>query len=148
MDGVRRAKAAPMQEIEMDHIATTSPVVRLATVGVPVIDQDRALAFYTGRLGFETRRDVSIPNGGRWIEVSPRGAAGTTIALVRADDAAPAGVETGIRLVTPNAEALRADLAEHRFDAGAVLRWPGVPAMFVFRDPGGNGLVAIEDPSA
>jgi lactoylglutathione lyase len=132
----------------MDPITTFSPVVRLATVGVPVVDQDRALAFYTGRLGFETRRDVSIPNGPRWIEVSPRGAAGTTIALIRADDKVPAGVETGIRLVTSDADAFRSNLAEHGVDAGVVLRWPGVPAMFEFRDPDGNRLEMIEEPSA
>lgn len=132
----------------MDSTETANPIVHLATVGIPVIDQDRALAFYTGRLGFETRRDVSVPNGPRWIEVAPRGGTGTTIALIRADDEAPAGVETGIRLVTHDADALHADLTGHGIGTGAVLRWPGVPAMFVFRDPDGNRLAIIEDTSA
>jgi hypothetical protein len=29
---------------------------------------------------------------------------------------------------------------------GELLRWPGVPAMFAFRDPDGNGLEMVEDP--
>jgi catechol 2,3-dioxygenase-like lactoylglutathione lyase family enzyme len=29
-------------------------------------------------------------------------------------------------------------------DTGDVLRWPGVPPMFAFRDPDGNGLEIIE----
>ncbi len=136
----------------MDRVVTASPIVRLATVGVPVTDQDRALAFHTGPLGFETRRDVLVANGPRWIEVSPRDAAGTTIALIQASDEAPAGdvpagVQTGIRLVTHDADALRADLAENGFDAGPALRWPGVPAMFVFQDPDGNRLEIMEEPS-
>jgi lactoylglutathione lyase len=126
----------------------TTLVTRIATVGVPVTDQERALAFYTGELGFETRRDVSVPGGPRWIEVAPPGATGTTIALVAASDEAPAGVETGIRLVTADADRAHADLVAHAVDAGDVLRWSGVPAMFVFRDPDGNRLEIIEDPSA
>ncbi len=128
----------------MEPHDTGSPITHLATVGVPVADQDRALAFYVGRLGFETRRDVSVPDGPRWIEVAPRGAAGTTIALVREDGELRAGVETGIRLVTRDADAAHGDLRAHGVDIGDVLRWPGVPAMFAFRDPDGNGLEIIE----
>lgn len=47
------------------------------TVGVRVADQDRALEFYVGTLGFEIRLDVLIGGGGRWIEVAPAGATTT-----------------------------------------------------------------------
>jgi hypothetical protein len=67
-----------------------------------------------------------------------------TIALVPASDDAPAGVETGIRLKTSDADADNAQLRSHSVDAGDVLRWPGVPAMFMFRDPDGNRLEIIE----
>jgi lactoylglutathione lyase len=146
VDCERRQEAAPTQEIEMNPTRTSSPVVRVATVSVPVADQDRALAFYTGSLGFETRRDVATPNGGRWIELSPQGDAGTTIALIRAHDRAPAGGQTGIGLVTHDAEAMHAALAAKGIDTGEVLRWPGVPTMFEFHDPDGNGLRIIDEP--
>jgi lactoylglutathione lyase len=55
------------------------------TTGIPVSDQDRALDFYVGTLGFEKR-----------------------------------------------------------VDADEVLRWPGVPAMFAFRDGDGNGMEIVE----
>jgi catechol 2,3-dioxygenase-like lactoylglutathione lyase family enzyme len=55
-------------------------ITDVRTVAVPVTDQDRALAFYTGKLGFEKRMDVLMGDG-RWIEVAPPGAA-ATIALV------------------------------------------------------------------
>jgi lactoylglutathione lyase len=121
---------------------TESRISGVRTVGVPVRDQDRALQFYTEILGLETRLNVSIGNGARWIEVGP--AAGTTIALVPAKDSAPAGVETGIRLAAADADELHAFLLKNAVDADDVLRWPGVPPMFAFRDQDGNGLEIVE----
>lgn len=114
------------------------------TIGVPVNDQDRALDFYLNRLGFEKRLDAPVPQfGGRWIEVAPANAA-ITIALVPAREDVPAGVETGIRLTTTDADAVHADLAAHGVEVGEVLRWPGVPPMFKVRDQDGNGLEVVE----
>jgi hypothetical protein len=81
--------------------------------------------------------------GTRWIEVGPPAAA-ITIALIRAHDGVPAGVETGIRFTTSSADASRADLIAHGVDADEVLRWPGIPPMFAFRDQDGNGLEIVE----
>jgi len=119
-------------------------ITDVRTVGVPVTDQDRALAFYVDELGFETRLDVPIGDGGRWIEVAPSGAT-TTIALVRSHEGVPAGVETGIRFKTQDADADNADLRARGVDADDVLRWPGVPPMFAFRDLDGNGLEIVEE---
>ncbi|MBO0892981.1 MAG: VOC family protein [Acidimicrobiales bacterium] len=114
------------------------------TVGVPVSDQDRAVEFYVGTLGLEKGLDVPMPGGGRWIEVGPRGAVGTKLALVTAHEGVPAGVETGIRFTTPDAEAAHTKLSAGGVDVDEVLHWPGVPAMFSFRDQDGNGLELIE----
>jgi predicted enzyme related to lactoylglutathione lyase len=38
-------------------------------VGIPVGDQDRALAFYTEKLGFEIATDQPMGPGQRWIEL-------------------------------------------------------------------------------
>jgi lactoylglutathione lyase len=112
------------------------------TIGVPVTDQDRALAFYVGALGFEKRLDVPA-GAGRWIEVAPAGAA-ITIALVPAAAEAPAGVETGIRLLSADADADHAAMLARGVDADPeVLRWPGVPPMFAFRDQDANRLEIV-----
>jgi catechol 2,3-dioxygenase-like lactoylglutathione lyase family enzyme len=115
-----------------------SAITHIGTVLVPVADQDRALAFYTGTLGFEVRLDAEF-GAGRWIEVAPPGAA-TSIALVPA----PAAVE--VSLATTDADADHAGLLAHGADADAeVLRMPGgVPPMFTFRDPDGNRLRVVE----
>jgi catechol 2,3-dioxygenase-like lactoylglutathione lyase family enzyme len=123
---------------------TATPIDGVITIGVPVSDQDRALEFYVGRLGFEKRRDVPVPQfGGRWIEVAPTGAS-VTLALVPAKETAPAGVETGIRLRTGDAAAVHAELQARGVAVGELLRWPGVPPMFAVHDQDGNGLEIVE----
>ncbi len=119
-------------------------VFDIYTVGVPVTDQQRALDFYVGELGLEKCIDRPMPNGARWLEVAPASSA-VTIALVPASDDAPAGVETGIRFKTKDADADNAELRTHSVDAGEVVRWPGVPPMFMVRDPDGNRLEIIEE---
>jgi len=122
----------------------TTQITGLRTVGVPVTDQDRALKFYIGTLGFAKRADFPSSDGGRWIEVAPPESA-TTIALVPAHEGAPAGVDTGIWLTTGDAGADHAALLARGVDADPeILRWPGVPPMFSFRDQDANRLVLIE----
>jgi lactoylglutathione lyase len=113
------------------------------TVGVPVTSQDAALAFYTGVLGLTTRIDAQMDGGRRWIEVVPEPGS-TSIALVKSTESARAGVETGIRLIAADADAFHIRLTEAGVDVDEVLRWPGVPAMFAFRDRDRNRLEIVE----
>jgi lactoylglutathione lyase len=46
----------------------------VGTITVHVTDQDKALAFYIEKLGFETRADMPMGPEQRWIEVAPPGA--------------------------------------------------------------------------
>jgi len=50
-------------------------LMKLAYVNQWVHDQDEALAFYTDKLGFEVRSDVTLAEMGdfRWLTVSPPG---------------------------------------------------------------------------
>jgi lactoylglutathione lyase len=127
----------------MSPSKSTTQIIDLRTVGVPVADQDRALAFYVDVLGLEKRLDVPMGSGRRWIEVAPAGAS-TSIALVAAHEGVPAGVETGIRLTVRHVDANHAALRGYGVDADDVLRWEGVPPMFAFRDQDGNGLEIVE----
>ena len=122
-------------------MSTTITDVR--TIGVPVGDQDHALAFYVGVLGFETRLDAPIGPGMRWIEVAPSGAR-TSIALTAAgSDERPR--DTGVRFTVPDASAEHRSLADRGVAVGELLRWDGVPPMFTFDDPDGNRFVVVED---
>lgn len=118
----------------------TTHINGMATVAIPVADQERALEFYLGTLGFEKGRDGTFGGGTRWLEVAPPGSA-TSVALVAGDG----GVDTGIRLTTSDAGGDHETLRSAGVDVDAeVLRWQGVPPMFTFRDPDGNKLVLIE----
>ena len=46
---------------------------RISTVSVVVSDQDRALAFYTEKLGLELQMDAPMGQS-RWIQLAPKGA--------------------------------------------------------------------------
>ena len=129
----------------MSKTETKIRITDVRTVGVPVTQQDRALEFYVDRLGFEKRLDVPMGPGARWIEVAPPGAR-TSIALIPAHDGAPAGIETGVRFTTEDADADHAELRSRGVDADEILRWEGVPAMFAFRDQDGNGLEIVDQP--
>jgi catechol 2,3-dioxygenase-like lactoylglutathione lyase family enzyme len=117
-----------------------SAVSRIGTVVVPVADQDLALGFYTGTLGFEVRLDAAFGPGMRWIEVAPPGAE-TTLALVPGD-------ALEVSLATTDAVADHAALLAAGVDADAELiqMGEGVPPMFTFRDPDGNRFRVVERP--
>jgi uncharacterized glyoxalase superfamily protein PhnB len=59
-------------------------MIRIATAQLWVHDQDEALAFYTDRVGFEVRMDVTVPEMGdfRWLTVGPPGQDDVTIVLM------------------------------------------------------------------
>ncbi|HEX5240135.1 MAG TPA: VOC family protein [Candidatus Limnocylindrales bacterium] len=126
--------------------ATTSPAItEIATVLIPVTDQDRALAFYTERLGFKKRMDYTYgPN--RWIEVGPAGSK-ATVALAPGGETMQPGRDTGIRISTDDAAADHEALKAAGVDVDELLNWgDGVPPMFVLRDPDGNSLVIVQQP--
>ncbi|HEX6919765.1 MAG TPA: VOC family protein [Actinomycetes bacterium] len=59
-------------------------MIRIATAQLWVHDQDAALAFYTKKLGFEVRSDVTLPEMGdfRWLTVGPAGQPDVAIVLM------------------------------------------------------------------
>ena len=117
-------------------------ITDIRTVAVPVTDQDRSLAFYRDGLGLETRIDMTYGEDQRWLEVVPAGAT-TSIALVRAGETAPAGIDTGIRLTTEDASADHESLLARGVDVDAeILQYP-VP-MFTLRDPDRNVLYVVQ----
>jgi uncharacterized glyoxalase superfamily protein PhnB len=58
--------------------------MKIANAQVWVHDQEEALAFYTEKLGFEVRADVTLPEMGdfRWLTVSPADQDDVTIVLM------------------------------------------------------------------
>ncbi|TDD36357.1 glyoxalase [Nonomuraea terrae] len=111
----------------------------ILTVTVPVADQDRALDFYTGVLGFEVRTDNPFPMG-RWLTVAPKGA-GTTLLLASwFPGMAPIG---GLVVAAPDLDELadRLRAAEVAFEGPEQQAWG---RQLLFHDPFGNGFVVSQ----
>ena len=126
---------------------------QLANVQVWVNDQEEALAFYTDKLGFEVREDVTVPELGnfRWLSV---GVPGQDVAIVlMAVPAAPVfddetrqqildllakGASGGLFFTTEDCRASYDELAARgvEFTQEPTEQPYGVDAGF--RDPSGN----------
>jgi catechol 2,3-dioxygenase-like lactoylglutathione lyase family enzyme len=130
---------------------------QVATIVVPVTDQDAALAFYLEVLGMQKVNDFTYPTGERWLEVSPaKGSANLCLVVSRPER--PAGIETGVVLVSADVladlAALRGqglDVDEEPLPEGEVVWWSGaplagVPTQFRLRDPDGNSFLIVAAP--
>ncbi len=131
-----------MAEPVSDRLSATG-ISDVGGVAVPVADQERARRFYVEQLGFEVRLDVPLGDGGRWLQVAPVGGR-VPVALVAAGADGKVGVDSGITFATSDAEADHAALSGAGVDTDELLRWPGVPLMFIVRDPDGNQLKVME----
>ena len=122
--------------------ATSTHITGVRTVSIPVDDQEAALRFYVDTLGFTLLRQSPTPHGGQWIELAPGG----DNVVVTLEPAAPNVTRgaIGIRFTTDDADEAHAALRSAGVDTDDILRWPGVPPMFAFRDPDGNALSVTE----
>ena len=59
-------------------------MIQISTAQLWVHDQDEALAFWTERVGFEVRQDVTVPemDNFRWLSVGPAGQQDVAIVLM------------------------------------------------------------------
>jgi len=129
-------------------------MLNLSTTQVWVRDQDEALTFWTDKVGFEIKEDVTVAELGnfRWLTVGPQGQDGTAIVLMAIpgppvmDDATKAQVEEIAAKGFASAVFFTTDDAMARYDelvanGVEVLEKPiqqpyGID--FGFRDPTGN----------
>jgi catechol 2,3-dioxygenase-like lactoylglutathione lyase family enzyme len=115
---------------------------RVLSVSVPVTDQDAALRFYTEVLGCELRADVEVWPGARMVEVAPPGSS-VSLVLLPPDSQIPVAIRLGSSDAQQAHDTIReAGVTLHNEE---LLQMEGVPAMFSFADPDGNGLVYLED---
>ena len=134
------------EQLEEVVAAKNSRPNKIATVIVPVSDQDRAIEFYVGKLGFEKRVDVPFGDVYRWVEVG-LGDESTTIALAPPPEGVGAGNrETGISLQTEDIDSYHGQLKNAGVDVDATVSRMGgpVPPMFWLRDPEGNSLMVVQ----
>lgn len=128
----------------------------VGTVGIYVRDQDEAVGFYVGKLGFEIHTDAR--NGSyRWLTVRHPGQAGFQLGLFRPgppavdlatarmlDEVVAKGAMPPLVLVVDDCRAAHArfSAAGVEFTQEPVARFGSVDASF--RDPSGNGWKLVE----
>ena len=129
----------------MSQTTNATHITAISRVIVTVADQDRAIDFYTTKLGFEKITDVPYGNGDRWVEVAVPGATTTAIALVTPMGSNTPGGNTGVVLASSNLDADHADLKARGVDVDAEIMRNGdpVPPMFWLRDQDGNILLIV-----
>jgi catechol 2,3-dioxygenase-like lactoylglutathione lyase family enzyme len=145
----------------MSDTETRAQISQVGTVFVPVADQDRALEFYVGKLGFEKRGDFPYGEGSRWVEVAPPGSA-IAIALVPpSEGGTPGGDKTNCALATDDIDGAHETLRARGVDVDAEVARGGrarqllfdsdrrmsnatVPPMFFVRDVDGNRFLIVE----
>ena len=124
-------------------------MIRISTTQLWVHDQDEALAFYTEKLGFEVRGDTRFGEHDemRWLEVAPPGSR-TRLALNPPMGGEPGGSSIGVETADVLGEHARLSAIGGVDVDPQPMRSPGAPLMFMLRDPDGNVVVVVEEPSA
>ena len=90
---------------------SSTSINQVGAVFVPVTDQDRALEFYVGTLGFEKRVDFLYgADDTRWVEVAPPGAVNTIALVGPSEGESSGGDEARCAFATADIEADHAAL--------------------------------------
>ena len=118
---------------------------KLELVSVPVSDVDRAIEFYTDKVGFNLDQDHKVNDELRFVQLTPVGSACSISIGTGLTDKAPGSVG-GLQLVVADAAAARAELLERGVDATEVQDYPWGRFVF-FSDPDGNGWAVQQLPA-
>lgn len=126
----------------------TTTITNIGVVMFTVADVDAAIRFYTEKMGFEVRSDVSFGEQGenRWVEVAPPGSTARLALNPPMGPYGPGGGSIGVETADVRAEHAR--LKALGCDVEEPMTAPGAPLLFMMRDPDGNHLAVVETPPA
>jgi catechol 2,3-dioxygenase-like lactoylglutathione lyase family enzyme len=107
---------------------------------IPVTDQDRAIAFYTGKLGFRILTDHPFDGTQRWIELGIPGAE-TRLVLFRFDGGLQPGGMMNMTFWTDDVEATARDLQAKGVEFLKPPQKADWGTFAIFKDDDGNQFV-------
>ena len=109
-------------------------------VGIPVANQDRALKFYTEKLGFSVATDQPMGPGQRWIELKIPGAETGISLFTPPGHEARIGTFVNISFYSNDVEKTYQDLKAKGVEFVAPPKKESWGTSVVFKDPDGNQL--------
>ena len=115
-------------------------IKRVKFVSIPVTDEDRALEFYTGGLGFEVLTDQSYGEGQRWIELGIPGA-DTRVVLYRPENGEGVGAFQRLSFLADDVEATWKELRKRGVEFTQEPKTEPWGTAAGFKDPDGNTFV-------
>ena len=108
---------------------------------IPVTDQDRALAFYTEKLGFTVFTDQMFDDKQRWIELRIPGAE-TGVVLFTADGHEDRiGTFQGLSFVADDVARTYDELTQRGVEFAGPPKSEDWGTYVIFKDPDGNAFV-------
>jgi len=117
---------------------------KLELVSIPVTDVDRALAFYTGKAGFNADHDHRLNDEIRFVQLTSPGSS-CSIALGTGITESPPG-SAQVQIVVSDVQAARAELVERGVEVSDVQAFPWGSFVF-FSDPDGNRWAVQQLPA-
>jgi len=110
-------------------------------VGVPVRNQDRALEFYTKKLGFSITTDQPFNDTQRWIELKVPGADTGVVLFTPEGHEDRIGTFQSISFWTNNVQGTYDELVSRGVEFAAPPKTADWGTMSIFRDSDGNKFV-------
>jgi predicted enzyme related to lactoylglutathione lyase len=118
--------------------------MKLEVVHVPVLDVDRAKAFYTEQIGFNADHDHQVNDELRFVQLTPPGSACSIAIGIGLTQMAPGSLE-GLMMVVPDVQAARDELKRRGADVSEIDVQPWGSFVY-FSDPDGNAWVLQQLP--
>jgi predicted enzyme related to lactoylglutathione lyase len=110
-------------------------------VSIPVRDQDKALEFYTQKLGFTVFTDQPFNDRQRWIELSIPGAPTGIVLFTPNGQEDRIGSFTGVSLFSDNVQQTYEQLAAKGVEFVKPPKTEAWGTSSIFKDPDGNQFV-------
>ncbi len=120
-------------------------ITQLKFMSIPVEDQDRALKFYTEKLGFKVATDQPMGPGKRWIELRIDKAQTRVVLFTMDGEEGRIGTRMNCSLACDDVEATWRQLSERGVEFIAPPAKQPWGSFAVFKDSEGNSFVLGSD---
>ena len=114
---------------------------RIKFVSIPVRDQDKALEFWTKKVGFQVGTDRPMGPGQRWIEVRIPGAETGLVLFTPEGHEARIGSFTGLSFASADVETEYRELTGRGVEFRSPPKKEAWGTTAIFADPDGNSFV-------